>query len=129
MNAPCTTRDDHYAGLGKLLASAGVSAERTERLVLAEMDEHARETRLTISRDICTLVDGYLSALDRGYLTRLDDAQNLITKIHIQLEVSRRHLGDQRSARNRTIIALLLLQVLGTCAILLAMLRNGSLVR
>ncbi|GBH31560.1 hypothetical protein [Sphingobium xenophagum] len=115
-----------YVGLGQLLAAAGVSTDRTEQLIADILIDDARETRLAVSRDICTLVDGYVAGLDQRYGRRLDDAQSLLLRLSIELEVSKRRTKEERSGRSRVIIALLLLQLLGVVGIIAALALNGA---
>lgn len=106
--------EERYAALGHLLAAAGVSPDRTERLISDVLIDDARETRLAISRDICTLVDGYMAGFDQRHGRQIDVAQRLVNKITIELEATKRHAREERSGRTRLIIALGLLQLLST---------------
>lgn len=115
-----------YAGLGQLLTAAGVPTDRTEQLIADILIDDARQTRLAVSRDICTLVDGYVAGLDQRYGRRLDDAQNLLLRLSIELEVSKRRAKEERSGRSRVIIALLLLQLLGIVGIIAALALHGA---
>lgn len=126
MDAASDIEARRYAGLGQLLTAAGVPAERTERLIADKLIDDVRETRLAISRDICTLVDGYVSGLDRRYGRQLDDAQNLLLRLSIELEVSKRRTLDERTGKSRIIIGLLLLQLVGIVAILFALTMNRA---
>lgn len=117
--------EDRYAALGHLLAAAGVSTDRTERLISDVLIDDARETRLAISRDICTLVDGYLADFDQRHSRQIDVAQRLVSKISIELEASKRHAREVRSGRTRLIIGLGLLQLLLTIGVLV-MLSTGN---
>ncbi|MBB3862474.1 hypothetical protein GGQ88_003775 [Novosphingobium hassiacum] len=114
LNAP----ENHYVGLGQLLAGAGVPVARTEQLISGMLAQSVQETRLTVSRDVCALVDGYIRGLDKRYATRLDDAQKLITNITIELEIVRRRARDERATRNRIVIVLIAMQFLASIAII-----------
>jgi len=121
MDSSLKPHDNHFVALGQLLTGAGVPADRTEQLVTGLLERSARETRLTVSRDICALVDGYIHGLDERYATRLDDAQKLMTKLAVELEVSRRRMRDERFSRNRTVISLILLQLVASAVILVSL--------
>jgi len=116
---------ERYAALGHLLAAAGVSTDRTERLISNALSNDARETRLAISRDICTLVDGYLVDFDQRHRRQIDTAQRLVNRIAIELEASKRRAREKRSSRIWLITALLLMQIVSTIGVMV-MLATGS---
>ena len=116
---------ERYAALGHLLAAAGVSTDRTERLISNALINDARETRLAISRDICTLVDGYLVDFDQRHRRQIDTAQRLVNRIAIDQEASKWRAREKRSRRIWLIAALLLLQSVSTIGVLV-MLATGN---
>jgi len=118
---------ERYAALGHLLAAAGVSTDRTERLISNALSDEARETRLAISRDICTLVDGYLVDLDQRHRHQIYAAQRLINRIAIDLEVSKRHASKKRLGRIWLIIVLVLLQLASTIGVLVILAADSAL--
>ncbi|WP_155276406.1 hypothetical protein [Sphingobium yanoikuyae] len=129
MPASLSAAGDRYAALGRLLAAAGVPPARTEQLIADALADDARATRDVVSQDIRTLVEAFLARLEQRHRHQTDDASRLMTRITIELEVSKRHARDMRSTRNRLIIALLLLQFLGTVVIAIALVTGGAFTR
>ncbi len=129
MPASLSAAVDRYAALGRLLAAAGVPPARTEQLIADALADDARATRDVVSQDIRALVEACLARLDQRHRRQSDEASLLMTRITIELEVSKRRARDMRSARSRLIIALLLLQFLGTAVIATALVTGGAFTR
>lgn len=126
MPASLSAAVDRYAALGRLLAAAGVPPARTEQLIADALAKDARATRDVVRQDIRALVEECLARLDQRHRRQNDDASRLVTRIMIELEVSKRHARDMRSARSRLIVALLLLQFLGTVVAATALVTGGA---
>lgn len=102
-----TSSNSYFAKLGELLAGAGVSPDRVETLVLAQIKDELQELHAGLSQEVCVRLDAQILEAKAQVEREVQQARAMLEELQLEAEAARQ-TAEKCASAMRLVIWLML---------------------